>query len=132
MTEVQRSARTIWFAWWAALCVVSLTAFSLAARSGSRNALLITGFVTLALALVWASRLVRWTERSLRGLRQYAPDLATGVVELPAEPAFSEHQIAAQAVNTLANELRARLDVLRQERDQLGLLVQFGTEGLLQ
>jgi signal transduction histidine kinase len=76
--------------------------------------------------------MVRWTERSLRGLRQYATDLTTGVVELPAEPGFSEHQIAAQAVNTLASELRSRLDGLRQERDQLGLLVEFGTEGLLQ
>jgi signal transduction histidine kinase len=76
--------------------------------------------------------MVRSTERSLRGLRQFASDLGTGSAEVPSASSSVDYYNAALAVNSLAADLRLHLDGLRQERDQLGVLLEFGTDGLLQ
>ncbi len=127
----QRSARRVWTASWAALCLLAVIGLVSTAQSGAVNRVLIVALITLALAVALALLMVRSSERALRGLRQYATDLSAGATE-PPSLSFAEHQIAAQALNSLAGGLRARLDGSRQERDQLAVLLEFGTEGLLQ
>jgi signal transduction histidine kinase len=132
MSQPTRRARTVWSAGWTALAVLSVIALFVTMRSAGSGSVVIVALTSLALALALALVMVRAHERSLRVLRQYASDLATGAAEQPAPVQFVEHQSAAQAVNALATDLRERVERLRQERDQLAVLIEFGTEGLLQ
>jgi two-component system, OmpR family, phosphate regulon sensor histidine kinase PhoR len=132
MTQEPRSMRAVWFAWWSALLLVSLVSLFIALRSAHPDAVFVVAFVALVLALALAVAMVRSAERSLRGLRQFASDLATGNVEVPAAAGSVDYFSAAQAVGSLAGDLRSRLEELRQERDQLSVLLEFGTDGLLQ
>ncbi|MGH7471266.1 MAG: sensor histidine kinase [Longimicrobiales bacterium] len=132
MNQPPRSARTVWFAGWATLSVLSVIALVFAMRSAGSGTVVIVALTALAFALALALVMVRANERSLHALRQYAGDLATGAAQPPALITFAEHQTAAQAVELLATDLRERVDRLRQERDQLAVLLEFGTEGLLQ
>jgi signal transduction histidine kinase len=132
MSLSYRSARNAWLAGWAALCLAAVIGLAIATRSGSATTVVAVSFAIFVVAFSMAFLMVRLHERSLRALRQYASDLATGATEFPFTETFAEHHNTAQAVSSLAADLRGRLDRLRQERDQLAVLLEFGTEGLLQ